>query len=361
MTVHLTGVGTSLPDETIGGADVAERSGIPRDVVVEKMGVRRKHVCRDGDDQPSDMCVAAAEAALADAGCDPADLDAVRYHGSEYKDHVVWSLAADVADRIGATDAYASESYALCAGAPVAIREAKAQLEADAPDRMLLVAASREEDLVDYGDPDTSFTFNFGSGASALVLERDAPERALATVRESAAVTEGSFSRDVVMPAGGTRYPASRETVDAGMHALRVPDHESMKARLAEVSLPNFLDVADTALDRSGYDREDLDFAAITHMKRSFHAHLCDELELGERGHYYLDEYGHVQSVDQALATAEARSRDWLGRGDVVLYLAAGTGYTWAATVLEWAGETDDRNAEPVSRPRTITGPGYDP
>jgi 3-oxoacyl-[acyl-carrier-protein] synthase-3 len=336
MTVHLTGVGTYLPDETVDGADIAKRSGIPRDVVVEQMGIRRKHVCRDGDDQPSEMCVAATEAALADADCDPETIDAVRYHGSEFKDYVVWSLAADVAERIGASEAYASESYALCAGAPVAMREATAQLEADAPERMLLVAASREEDLVDYEDPDTSFIYNFGSGASALVLERDAPGRALATVRESAALTDGSFSRDVVMPGGGTRNPPTRDTVDTDMHKLRVRDHEEMKERLAAVSLPNFLEVADTALERSGYDREDVDFAAITHMKRSFHDSLCEELGLGDRQSYYLDEYGHVQSVDQALATARARSRDWLDDGDVVLYLAAGTGYTWAATVMEW-------------------------
>jgi 3-oxoacyl-[acyl-carrier-protein] synthase-3 len=338
VTVHLTGLGTYVPEETLSGADISERSGIPKDVVVEKMGLRRKHVCRGAGDQPSDMCVEAAERALADADCDPADLDVVRYHGSELKDHVVWSCAADVAERIGAADAYAAESYALCAGAPVALRETVAQLEADAVDRVLLVAASREEDLVDYADPDTSFMFNFGSGASAFVLESgpSAANSALATVRGSAAVTDGSFSRDVVVPAGGTAAPPSHETVEQGLHSLRVPDHESMKERLAEVSLSNFLSVADTALERSGYDRTDLDFAAITHMKRSFHEYLCSELGLADEEQYYLDEYGHVQSVDQALATAEARRRDWLGSGDVALYLAAGTGYTWAATVLEW-------------------------
>jgi len=357
MTVHLSGVGTYLPDETVTGAEIADRSGIPEDVVVEKMGVREKRVCRgerrdragagagDGDrdenedDHPSDMCLAAAEEALADADCSPDTLDAVRYHGSEYKDYLVWNLAADVADRLGAETAYASESYALCAGAPIALRETAAQLEADALDRVLLIAASREEDLVDYDDPDTSFTFNFGSGASAFVLESDATadgDRSLARVQGSAAVTDGSFSRDVVMPGGGTRNPPSREAVEAGMHAFRVPDHETMKERLGEVSLANFLEVADTALDRSGRGREDLDFAAITHMKRSFHEHLCDELGLDDRESYYLDEYGHVQSVDQALATSEARERDRLAPGDTVLYLAAGTGYTWAATVLEW-------------------------
>jgi len=340
VTVHLTGLGTYVPDETLSGTVVAERSGIPEEVVVEKMGLRSKHVCRGAGDQPSDMCVAAAEQALGNADCDPVDLDVVRYHGSELKDHVVWSCAADVAERVGATDAYAAESYTLCAGAPVALRETVAQLEADAVDRVLLVAASREEDLVDYEDSDTSFMFNFGSGASAYVLEHDSvverSSRAIATVRGSAAITDGSFSRDVIVPAGGTANPASHETVDEGRHSLRVPDHESMKERLAEVSLSNFLSVADTALERSGYDRTDLDFAAITHMKRSFHEYLCSELGLADDEQYYLDDYGHVQSVDQALATAEARQRDSLDSGDVVLYLAAGTGYTWAATVLEW-------------------------
>ena len=335
MTVHLTGLAVELPSETVTGAEIARQSGIPEDVVTEKMGVRAKRVAGD-DEQPSDLCVAAAEQALQDAGVDPATLDLVSYHGSELKDYVVWSLAADVADRVGATDAYASESYALCAGAPIAIREAKAQIEADSVERALLVSASREEDLVDYEDPDTSFMFNFGSGASAMVLEADANDRALAEVGESAAVTDGSFSRDVIVPAGGTEHPPSAETVARGMHSLRVPDHESMKERLAEVSLPNFLTVADRALERSGYDRDAVDFAAITHMKRSFHEYLCDEFGLGETEQLYLDEYGHVQSVDQAIATSEANDRGWLDSGDVVLFLAAGTGYTWVATVLEW-------------------------
>ena len=342
--VALTGYGVYVPDGVVTGEEIAAESGIPENVVVEKMGVREKRVCPPDDsgrtesdpDHVTDMCVTAAERALADADRAPADIDVVLYHGSEYKDFVVWSAAANVAERIGADEAFAVESYALCAGAPLAIRQAKAQLLADAPETALLVSASREEDLVDYENPDSSFMFNFGSGACAAVLETNPPDgRARATVRESAAVTDGSFSEDVVMPAGGSRNPTSHATVDAGLHALDVPDPEGMKKRLADVSLANFLDVADDALARSGYDRDDLDFVALTHMKRSFHDLLTDELGAAD---YYLDEYGHVQSVDQLLALDEALSRGRVESGDVVLFLAAGTGYTWAATVLEWHG-----------------------
>ena len=371
--VYLTGLGTYVPDTVVTGEEIAAVSGVPEDVVVEKMGVREKRVCPSDDDHATDMSVKAAREALDDADLDAASLDLVLYHGSEFKDHVVWSAAANVADRIGAESAFATESYTLCAGAPIALRQVAAQIRAGDVERALLVAASREEDLVDYENERSSFMFNFGSGASAMVVEASdatiagggatagdatcadggdaaaataelpASERARAVVRESAAVTDGSFSMDVVMPAGGSRHPPSRETVesDEPMHTLDVPDPDGMKERLADVSLQNYLDVADDALAKSGHDREDLDFVAVTHMKRSFHDLLLGELGVeASTASYYLDEYGHVQSVDQALAVEEALAADppRLDGGDVVLFLAAGTGYTWAATVLEWVG-----------------------
>lgn len=338
-TVGVTGFGTYVPDDRITGEEIAAESGIPEEVVIEKMGVVEKHVCPPDDDHVTDMGIKAAEAALADADRDPADVDVVLYHGSEFKDHYVWSAAADVAERLGAENAFATESYTLCAGAPIAIRQVRAQLALDHVDAALLVSASREEDLVDYGNPDASFMFNFGSGASAAVLESDPGDAARAVVHESAARTDGSFSRDVVMPAGGSRKPPSEETVAANEHTLDVPDPEGMKERLAPVSLPSFLEVADDALDRSGLSREDVDFVAITHMKRSFHDQVIAELGCDpETDSVYLDSYGHVQSVDQLLALSEGLDRDLVATDDVVLFLAAGTGYTWAATVLRWRG-----------------------
>ena len=343
MTVAITGVGTYLPDERITGTEIADRSGVPEDVVVEKMGVREKRVCPPDDDHATDMCVAAAREALADADRDPADVDLVLYHGSEYKDHVVWSAAAAIAEELGADDAYATESYTLCAGAPVALRGVRAQVAAGDVDSALLVAASREEDLVDYENERASFMFNFGSGACATVVERaaEASTEPRALVRESAAVTDGSFADDVVMPAGGSRQPPSQGTVAAGLHTLDVPDPDGMKERLGAVSMDNFLSVADDALTRSGYGRDDVDFVALVHMKRSFHEALVDALGLdSETDAHYLDRYGHVQSVDQVLAVTEALDDDLLEPGDVVLFLAAGTGYTWAATVVEWRDAT---------------------
>jgi 3-oxoacyl-[acyl-carrier-protein] synthase-3 len=338
--VGMTGYGYYVPDEVVTGEEVAEESGIPVDVVKEKMGVYEKRVCPPDDDHCTDMAIKAGEEALADADVQPEELDLVLYHGSEYKDHIVWPAAANIAERMGAENAYATESYTLCGGTPIAMRKVRAQLKVEDIEKALLVTASREEDLVDYSDQDSSFMFNFGSGGGAYVLESDPDEdRTRAWVREGAAKTDGSFSKDVVMPAGGSKHPPSHETVDEDMHMLRVPDPEGMGERLGPVSLPNFLEVADTALERSDYEREDLGFTALVQMKRSFHERVFEELELDpyEEG-YYLDEYGHMQSVDQIAALKEGVDDGRVQPGDVVLFLAAGTGYTWSAIVLDWLG-----------------------
>jgi len=337
MKVGVTGYGRYTPGEVVTGAEIAARSGIPEAVVTEKMGLREKRVCPP-DDHCTDMSIAAAEEALADAAVDPADLDLVLYHGSEYKDFIVWSAAANIADRLGAETAYATESYTLCAGCPIAMRQVRAQLVAGQIETALLVTATREEELLNYENDDSSFMFNFGSGGAAYVMEAaPEPERTRAWVNASAAITDGSFSEDVVMPAGGSRNPPSHATVEQQRHTLDVPDPEGMKERIAPVSLPNYLSVADTALERSDYEREDIDFVAVTHMKRSFHQTLLEELGVDpEADGYYLDEYGHMQSVDQIFALDEGRKRGLVEPDDLVLFLAAGTGYTWAATVLEW-------------------------
>jgi len=92
--VGLTGYGTYVPEEVLTGEEIAAESGIPEEVVVEKMGVREKRVCPPDADHATDMCVKAAEDALADADLAPEDVDVVLYHGSEFKDFVVWSAAA---------------------------------------------------------------------------------------------------------------------------------------------------------------------------------------------------------------------------------------------------------------------------
>ena len=113
-------------------------------------------------------------------------------------------------------------------------------------------------------------------------------------------------------------------------------DPAAMKDRLDEVSLPNFVRVAEAALHSSGARLEDLSFMCGIHMKRSMHATILDALALAPERAPYLDDTGHMSGVDPLLALDRASRAGELVDGDLVLLLAAGTGYTWAASVVRW-------------------------
>jgi 3-oxoacyl-[acyl-carrier-protein] synthase-3 len=309
--------------------ELAAETGIPADVFLEKFGIRQVH--RAGPDcHVSDMAAAAGRAALEDAGADPDEVDLLVYCGSEYKDHIVWSAATNLAHRLDCARAEAFEIYALCAGTPLTVRVVKDMMLAEPHIRTALVlAASKESALVNRQAGRTRFMFNFGDGAGAAVLQRDAGRN---VILGSASMVDGSLGMDTIVPAGGSRQPASPETVAGGLHYLHVPDLDRMRDRLDEVSGENFVGVIRQALERSGSDR--VDFLAAVHMKRSMADWLVDAV--GAKRSFYLEEYGHMQAADQFVILAEARSRGLLCDGDSVVLAAAGVGYTWAATVARW-------------------------
>src|SRR6266516_8107606 len=173
--VSLAATASYLPERWMTAAEVAERSGIPEQVIVEKFGLRGKHIAAE-DEHVSDLSVAAAERLLAEAGVDPIELDVVMYYGSMWKDYSVWQAAPWIAHRIGASRAYAVEYDNVSCGTPVAFRVARDMLLAeDELQNVLLVGACRESYLLDYGNERSRFMFNFGDGAVAGLLVGDTP------------------------------------------------------------------------------------------------------------------------------------------------------------------------------------------
>jgi 3-oxoacyl-[acyl-carrier-protein] synthase-3 len=166
--VGIAGTGIYIPPAVITGQEIAARTGLPEFVVLEKMGIRQIHIA-DSDDTVTAMASRAARQALDEAGLDPLDLDLIVYHGSEYKDHIVWSAAAKIQHLIGAANAYAFEMYALCAGAPIAYKAVRDMMRVDPRlENVLLVTASCENDLVDFANMRTRFMFNFGAGGGTV-------------------------------------------------------------------------------------------------------------------------------------------------------------------------------------------------
>ena len=331
--VGLVATAHYLPERFMSAAEVGAASGISESVIVEKFGLRGKHVAAE-DEHVSDLAVAAGRRLLDETGFDPENIGAVLYYGSTWKDYAVWQVAPWIAHRLGCANAYAVEYDNVSMGTPVALRFARALLTAE-PElgTVLLVAACRESYLLDYGNERSRFMFNFGDGAVAGLLTTDAERNVLLG---SHAITDGSFSLQVKVPAGGSVEPASHATVDGRRHFLDVADPVEMKGGLDEVSLPNFVAAAEGALARSGATLADVSYLCGIHMKRSMHGAIVEALGLGLDRAAYLDDTGHMSGVDPLLALDRATRGGIVRDGDLVLLLAAGTGYTWAASVVRW-------------------------
>ncbi len=282
----------------------------------------------------TDLAREAARRLLAELSVDPGDVNAVVYFGSSWKNYPVWQAAPRIAHELGCDRAFALElDYTSC-GSPVALRVAKALAVSDPRvRRVLLVAASCESRLVDYANERARFMFNFGDGAVAALLVRGHPAN---RILETSMVTDGSLSMHVRVPAGGSALPASAATVAAGRHFLDVTDLDGMRRRLSEVSLDNFMQVAAGAVKQSGLSLRDVAFVCPTHMKRSMQAALLDGLGLDDEHAVYLEDTGHMSGVDNLLGLDRLRRAGRLRDGNVVLLLAAGVGYTWAATAVRW-------------------------
>ena len=336
--IGLVGAAGYLPERWMPAAELGELSGIPEEILVERFGLRGKYIAAQGE-HVSDMGVAAAQRVVAETGVDPADIGALVYFGSTFKDHAVWQAAPHIAHRLGCATTFALELDYVSCGSPVALRVCRDLLVAE-PDlgTVLAVAACRESALLDYENERARFMFNFGDGAVAgLLSSASAGLDWQGEVLGSATITDGSFSLDVKVPAGGSVEPASHATVDARRHYLDVADPQSMKERLDPVSLPRFLEVAEQALARSGAGIDGVDVLCGIHMKRSMHELLVEKLGVDRA--VYLDDTGHMSGVDPLFALDRAARQGQLADGDVCLLLAAGTGYTWAATVVRWGSE----------------------
>jgi 3-oxoacyl-[acyl-carrier-protein] synthase-3 len=331
--VGLAGTASYLPERVMTAAEVAAASGIPEEVIVEKFGLRGKHVA-DEDEHVSDLSLRAAEMLLREQDVDPATIDAVMYYGSTWKDYAVWQVSPLIAHRLGCTNALALEFDNVSHGTPLALRVARDLLRAEEELRtILIVAACRESYLLDYANERSRFMFNFGDGAVAGLLTRDSTENELLGCH---AVTDGSLALQVKVPRGGSVHAHD------GYGFLDVDDPAAMKERLDATSLDNFVRAAEGALQRSGARLADVDYLCGIHMKPSMHAALLSALGLEPAKAAYLDDTGHMSGVDPLLALDRAARQDKLADGDLVLLLAAGTGYTWAAGVIRW-GRTESR------------------
>lgn len=335
--IGIVAAGAYIPTQVLTAAEIAEQTEIPEPVIREKFGLTQKPV-PGPDDHTGAMGLWAAQDAVARAGIDPAEIDVVLCTTEEWKEYPLWTAGIKLAHDLGATRAWAIDVQQRCGTTMAAIKLASGLMHSDPDIATVLIAGGyRNCDFVDFKNPRARFLTNLSAGGGALLLRRGHPEN---HVLATSVITDGAFSLDVIVPVGGTVCPLTPTSLAAGEMRLDVPDPAGMKRRLDPVSMANFLKVVDQALAKAGKQRSDISFVNLLHMKRSAHNYILDQLGVAHGRSLYLHEYGHIGQQDQPLVIKLASDQGLLRPGDLMVMIAAGIGYTWTASVVQWGPGT---------------------
>ena len=332
MHVGIVGFGNWLPPGRMTAADLAAATGIPEDVIALKFGVKSKPVAGP-DESTAFMGLAAARKALDAAGITGEAVDLVIWCGAQHKDYPCWLAGLYVSNQIGAKRAWSFDMEAMCGSMMAALDVAKAlMLTHPELNTVLLVSGYRNNDLIDLSVPATRFMLDIGSGGSALVLQKNAGKNAILA---SAFRGDGSLSEMCIVPKLGTKaWPPAPGDLDLA-HFI-VPDEEAFKAKLGEVTMPNFYAVIREAMKLSGLPEDGLDYLAILHFKKSAHDAVLAELGLRPEQSTYLDDYGHLGQNDQVLSLELGLKAGKIQDGSRIVFVGAGLGFVWAATTIQW-------------------------
>jgi len=340
----IVSTGTYFPDTYVTAKEIAEQSGLPEWVVKEKLGIERKFVA-DPNVHPNEMAVHAARKAIEKAGIDPLEIDVVLGTTEEWREYLLWTTAIDTAHEIGAKNAWGIDIHTRCATTIAAMKLAKSLMAEDPTINTILIAGGyATSHFIDHTDIDTSFLFNIGAGAGAMILKRDWPEN---QVHGMHIIADGSMSRHVIVPASGTVRHPTDNAVNQGGFKFRLVEPEAMKTRLGEVSIKNWLTCTDVALEKSGtkrdgtpFTRNDIDFFNMSLVKPSGHREMLELLGLTEEQSVYMSSVGHIGEQDAIINIEAGIEQGRLKPGDTMAIIAAGIGYVWAGAIVQWGTPT---------------------
>jgi 3-oxoacyl-[acyl-carrier-protein] synthase-3 len=340
FTMGIVSTGMFLPDTVMSAEEIAAQSGLPEWVVREKLGITQKHIPEPGM-HPNLMAAKAAKECLEKADVDPKEIDVLLCTTEEWKEYNLWTAGIDLAYEIGATNAWGMDMHMRCATTIAALKLARSLMRDDPSiDTIMIAGGYVIGDFIDHTNLRTSFLFNIGAGAGAMLVKRDWPEN---HVLGTHLMSDGSMSRHVIVPASGTVQHPTDAAVAGGLFKFDLVEPEAMKSRLQEVSIDNWMTCVDEALRKSGtkpngtpYTRADLGYLNMLLVKPSAHNEILDLLGLTEDQSVYLGDIGHIGEQDSIISIIEGERTGKLKPGNLMVIVGAGIGYVWGAGVVQW-------------------------
>ncbi|HOA04848.1 MAG TPA: beta-ketoacyl-ACP synthase III [Candidatus Fermentibacter daniensis] len=323
----ITGTGHAVPEAILTNADLEKMVDTSDEWITTRTGIKTRHIT-DSNTATSDLATTAAARAMEAAGWKPEDVQAL-FIATVTPDHAFPATACLVADRLGLSRVPAWDFAAGCSGFVYGLIQARAFVESGIFDRILVIGAECLTKITNWKDRASCVLF--GDGAGAAAISSQGPGGLLGGYHWG---SDGAISDLLVQAAGGSRNPATHETVEAGMHYIAMNGSETFKHAVRAMRESCLL-----ALEMDGTDKSDVDLLISHQANYRIIDATARALELPpEKVYVNIDRYGNTSSASIPIALDEAMRRGIITPPKTVVLAAFGAGLTWAGIIVKWNG-----------------------
>lgn len=323
--VTITGTGSYTPDRVLTNADLSEMVDTSDEWIRTRTGMVERRIARD-DEPTSAMAVEAAKRALEAAECAPEELDLIIV-ATITPDMIMPSTACKLQTLLGVTNVPAFDLSAACSGFIYSMQVARQFILGGGAQKVLVVGCDKMSSITDWEDRGTCVLF--GDAAGAVVMERSKGGRGVMSCVMGA---DGSLRDLLQIPAGGSMLPASAQSVAERLHYIKMGGNRVFKYAVRWMTT-----VGEQALEQAGVTLDDIKWV-IPHQ-----ANIRIINAIGEKAKIpmskfiiNLDKYGNTTAATVPLALDEAVRDGRIQKGDLILTVVFGGGFTWGGAVIEW-------------------------
>lgn len=320
----IIGTGSYLPEKVLTNLELEQMVETSNEWIVTRTGIEERRIAKEGE-HTSHMGLFAAQAALEKAQISADQIDFILV-ATLTPDYTFPSTACLIQELLGAKQAAAADIQAACAGYLYLLLMAKSLIESGTYKNILIIAAEKLSAITDYTDRSTCILF--GDGASAAVISAEGKGLVIENVRLGA---DGEQSNLIMMPAGGSRQPATAESVAEGQHFIKMAGNEVFKHAVRRME-----SACKECLDAMGVNEKEISWLIPHQANLRIIDAIAKRFEHlpNERIFKTVQKYGNTSASSVGIALDELLKNAPLNPGEQILLTAFGSGLTWGAGVL---------------------------
>lgn len=327
-TCSIIGTGSHMPERVMTNDDLAKIVDTSDEWITTRTGIRERRIAADGE-ATSDLASAAARNALAMAGVKPDELDLIIV-ATVTPDMFFPSTACVVQKKLGAKNAVCFDISAACSGFLFALQTARHYLNGGPRKTALVIGAEKLSSLINWQDRNTCVLF--GDGAGAVVLRSEESELVHGQVLSSVMGCDGTLTDLLKVPGGGSALPITAENAASRPNTIHMEGRETFKHAVTRMC-----QASEQALEEAGLTSADVSLVIPHQANARIISVIAERLGVpDERMFMNLDKYGNTSAATIPVALDEVNRSGRIKRGDVLLMVAFGGGFTWASTVIRW-------------------------